>query len=66
MVPKYGMTLDEVNFSIGSVKVVGQLRAIGALRGKKSGQTLLFPSAHVAEVAAEYFAGKYDEQIGKI
>lgn len=65
-IPKYVLTLEEVNFALGSEQLVKDLRSIRALQGKKRGQRLEFPTAEVAKVSAEYFAGKYDEQILKL
>lgn len=66
MVPKNGLTLEDVIFSIGSEKVVRQLRDIEALVGKRDGKTLLFDAAEVAVVWREWFEGKYDQQIKRL
>lgn len=63
MVPKHALTLEDLYFSLGSEKIVKQLRAVGALRGKVDGQTLLFDAAEVAKVWREYYNGVYDAQI---
>lgn len=65
MVPKHLMTLEDVVWSFGNrEQLVKGLREIGALKGKKDGQRLVFLSSDVAVVAKEYFDGKYDEQLG--
>lgn len=66
-VPKVAMSLEEVYWSFGGAKdLVESLREIGALCGKRAGRRLLFTSADVATVCAEFFAGKYDDQLERV
>lgn len=63
-VPKMALSLGELEWSYGSESLVADLRGIGALKGKRMGQRLLFDANEVARVWAEFFQGKYDEQLG--
>lgn len=63
VVPKHVLTLQEVEFALGGSQRVKHLRQIGALVGKRDGTSVVFQSSHVAQVSAEFFAGKYDAQL---
>lgn len=66
-VPKYGLTLDEVEFAIGTADLVASLRKIGALMpAKRLGRTLIFDAGGVALVWAKFIAGDYDRQLEAI
>jgi hypothetical protein len=59
-VPKFGMTLAEVEFAIGSPDVVRELRANGTLvpvRANASSRSLLFAATDVARAWATYEKG---------
>jgi len=65
-IQKHALTLEEVEFSLGKKSLVKELREIGALEGKQEGRTILFQAPVVARVAAEYFAGDYDNQLARL
>lgn len=66
-VPKHALTLEETDFALGSNQLVRDLREIGALVStKRIGRTLLFDAGDVAQVWADYRAGKFDEALGKL
>lgn len=62
-IPKFGMNKDEVIFSFGSTKLVRDLIAMGKLRSKKAGATLLFDSGHVEDIWKQWRDGKFDHLI---
>jgi hypothetical protein len=68
-IAKFGYTLEEVEYAFGSEQVVEDLRKIGALvPAKRVGRSLLYDAGHLAQVWAEYCAGRYDgklEELGR-
>jgi hypothetical protein len=64
VLPKYGLTLEEVVFAIGTPDLVKCLRRIGALvPAKTHGKTLIFDVGAVAAVWGRYLKGEYDAQL---
>jgi len=64
VVPKLGLTLQEVEFALGSVSLVRELREAGVLvsSGRRR-KAELFDAGVVARVWAEFREGKYDGKL---
>ena len=67
--PKYALTLEELNFAFGTADFVRSLRRIGALVPTRMvGKSLIYDAGDVALVYARFLRGEYDKdltQIGK-
>lgn len=63
-IPKYGLTLEEVEYAFGVAELVKSLRKIGALRpAQMVGRSMVFDAGHLAEVWARFTAGEYTARL---
>jgi hypothetical protein len=60
------MTLEEVEFAMGTPDLVRALRTIGAIQPvRRHGQTLIFDAGAMANVWARFVAGEYEEELAR-